>query len=91
MDDPSEACRAGKQTNPLGDGMWLVTQEVAAGTWQNSDSSQGCYWERLTGFSGELFDIIVNQFTFNPTIVTISSGDTGFHSDGCGVWTYTGP
>jgi hypothetical protein len=72
-------------------GTWLVNGEIAAGTWTNSDSSNGCYWERLSGFSGELADIIENEFTFNPTVVTISSSDTGFSTIDCGTWTYLGP
>jgi hypothetical protein len=74
-------------TAPLSNGTYFVGSEVAPGTWHNSDSSNGCYWERLSGFSGELGDIIANEFTFSPTIVTIGSGDVGFKTEDCGVWT----
>jgi hypothetical protein len=47
--------------------------------------SAGCYWERLWGFSGELGDIITNEFTYSQSIVTISSGDLGFRSERCGT------
>jgi hypothetical protein len=77
-------------TNPFGDGMWLVNSEIRAGLWKNSDSSNGCYWERLSGFSGEFDDIIANDFTSSQSIANIVSSDTGFHSDDCGVWTYIG-
>ena len=77
-------------TQSFGDGMYFVGGEIAAGTWRNSDSSGGCYWERLDGFSGSLGDIITNDFTFSQSIVAISSTDTGFHSDDCGTWTYLG-
>lgn len=83
--------QARQPTQSFSGGMFFVGSEVAAGTWQNSDSSGGCYWERLSGFSGRLSDIIANQFTFNPTVVTVSAGDAGFHSEDCGTWTYLGP
>lgn len=74
------------------DGMWFVNSEVAPGTWRNSDSSNGCYWERLSGFSGEITKhVITNDFTFSQSIVSISPSDVGFHSDDCGTWTYLGP
>lgn len=77
-------------TKAFGDGMWFVNSEIRPGLWKNSDSSNGCYWERLSGFSGEFRDIISDDFTYSPSIVNISSSDTGFHSDDCGVWTYQG-
>ncbi len=70
-------------------GVWIVGSEVAAGTWRNSTSVDGCYWARLSGFGGS--DIIENEFTFDPSIVTISASDTGFETEGCGTWTYVGP
>jgi hypothetical protein len=70
-------------------GVWIVGSEVAAGTWRNSTSVDGCYWARLSGFGGS--DIIENEFTFDPSIVTIAASDTGFETEGCGTWTYVGP
>jgi hypothetical protein len=77
------------QTAPFGDGTYIVGSDISAGTWRNSDSSAGCYWERLSGFHGTLDDILGNSFSNSLQIVTISPGDVGFHADGCGTWTKT--
>ena len=74
-------------TAPFGDGTYLVGVDIAPGTWRNDDSSGGCYWARLNGFSGTLDEIEANAFTYDPQIVTISSGDEGFFTEGCGTWT----
>ena len=71
-------------------GHFLVGSEISPGLWRNSDSSEGCYWERLTGFSWELADIIANSFSFTIQTVAIASGDVGFFSEGCGTWTKIG-
>ncbi len=70
----------------FGDGTWIVGAEVSPGTWRNSDSSGGCYWARLRGFSGELDDIIVNNFSDSIQTVTINPTDAGFSSERCGTW-----
>lgn len=69
----------------------MVGLEVAPGTWRNSDSSGGCYWERTSGFSGEFAEIIDNEFTYDPSVVTIRSSDAGFTTEDCGTWSYLGP
>ncbi len=71
-------------------GTFLVGTEVAAGTWRNSDSSEGCYWERLSGFSGEIDDVIANRFTYDIQTVSVASTDVGFSSARCGTWTKIG-
>jgi hypothetical protein len=78
-------------TSRFGDGSWFVGAEVAPGLWRNSDSSEGCYWERLSGFSWRLQDIIANEFSDSIQTVRIGGGDQGFHADGCGTWRYLGP
>ncbi|MDJ0499200.1 MAG: S8 family serine peptidase [Acidimicrobiia bacterium] len=82
--------RTPSPTSNFGGGAFLVGTEVAAGTWRNSNSSEGCYWERLSGFSGELSDIIANSFTFDIQTVTVMAGDVGFSSAGCGTWSKIG-
>jgi len=71
---------------PFGDGMYQVGSEVAPGTWRN-DSTPGCYWARLSGFSHETSQIVANNFGDDQQIVTIGSGDVGFEASGCGTWT----
>lgn len=70
----------------FGDGTFRVGIDIAPGTYRNSDSSQGCYWERLSGFGGTLDEIIANNFTRARQVVTISPSDAGFSSEGCGQW-----
>jgi hypothetical protein len=79
--------RRGFATN-ITPGMWLVGSQIAPGTYQIGGGA-GCYWERLRGFSGNVSDIIANNFSSTATVqfVTISGGDVGFNSDGdCGTW-----
>ena len=81
-------------TTPLTPGLWQVGSEAAPGTWRNAPTDTGCYWARLSGFSGELKDIIANDFIgdISQSIVTISASDVGFETDpACGIWTYLGP
>jgi hypothetical protein len=68
------------------DGVWKVGEEIAPGTYR-APRGGGCYWARLSGFSGDLDDIIANGgFSRNQTI-TIASSDAGFETNGCGDWT----
>jgi len=78
-------------TSSFGDGYYLIGTEVAAGLWRNSDSSQMCYWERLSGFGWSLQDIITNKLSTSIQTVQVKASDLGFHSEDCGVWTYLGP
>jgi hypothetical protein len=64
---------------------------VAPGLWRNNDSSESCYWERLSGFSWQLKDIIANEISNSIQTVRIGAGDVGFHASRCGTWRYLGP
>lgn len=77
-------------TAGFSDGDWVVGSEVAPGLWRNSDSSGWCYWERLSGFSWELGDIITNGLSYDIQTVRIEPEDRGFHALDCGTWTYLG-
>ncbi len=83
--------RTNSPTAGFSDGDWLVGTEVAPGLWRNSDSSDTCYWKRLSGFSWEFRDIIANGLADSIQTVQIDAGDTGFSSNRCGDWTYLGP
>jgi len=74
-------------TMPFGPGTWIVGSEIAPGKWRNSDSSDGCYWERLSTLARGPFSLIDNDFSKSIQIVEIKASDAGFHSEGCGTWT----
>ena len=71
----------------FGDGTWVVGSDIKAGTYRSSQTGSSCYWQRLSGFSGEFDDIIVNELTEAISVVEISSTDAGFSTEGCGTWT----
>ncbi|MFO1539111.1 MAG: hypothetical protein ACKOTZ_01500 [Chloroflexota bacterium] len=65
------------------DGVLIVGTDIAPGTYRTSGAD--CYWARLSGFSGDLDDIIANDLPGGPSIVTIGAGDRGFASRDCAV------
>lgn len=71
------------------DGTWLVGRDIQPGTYQaQPPAGSGCYWERLSGLSGTLDDIIANDFgSSGQVVVTILATDVAFNSNGCGTWT----
>jgi len=77
-------------TKNKGDGFYTVGEEIAAGTWRSTGGGGSCYWERLSGFSGDFGDIITNYFGSAGVTVTISSSDKAFKTEGCGTWEYIG-
>jgi putative cell wall-binding protein len=70
-----------------GNGTYRVGIDIPAGTYRTRSDNPGCYWKRLSGFSGSLDDIKANDLTDYHTIVTISAGDAGFSTEDCGTWT----
>jgi len=74
----------------FGDGYWKVNGDIQPGMWQ-STSATSCYWARLSGFGGELADILANDNASGATvIVQINAGDDGFQSSRCGTWSKIG-
>lgn len=71
------------------EGKWVVGVHIEAGTYQ-AEGGEGCYWERLSGVSGEFDDLTANDIPGGSAIVEISSGDYAFNSSGCGEWTLRG-
>jgi len=71
----------------FGDGTHVVGTDIAPGTYRNSSSSGGCYWERLSGFGGSMDEVIANEFTTIRQLVTIKETDVGFSAEDCGRWT----
>jgi hypothetical protein len=71
----------------FGDGTFVVGKDIKAGTYRTRRGSPGCYFARLKGFGGTVGDILSNDNTDDPAIVTIAASDKGFQSNGCGTWT----
>jgi len=84
--------RAGAKST-ITPGTWLVGAQLQSGTYQAS-ATTGCYWERVTNFTGTLSAIIANDFAGGPGLrqLSIASTDAGFTTTvECGTWTRVGP
>lgn len=66
-------------------GAWAVEFHIAPGRYR-AEGGDACYWERLSGFSGEVDDVIANDLPTGQPIVDIDDDDAGFRSAGCGTW-----
>lgn len=70
----------------FGNGTQIIGTDIPAGTYRTRLTNASCYWARLSGFGGTLDEIIVNNFTDGPEVVTIAPTDAGFESSGCAMW-----
>lgn len=73
-------------------GMWIVGAQITPGTYRAANSIQGCYWQRVSSFTGGADATIASAFVTSPGVqlVTIGSTDAGFSSNvECGTWTRT--
>lgn len=84
--EPKEADAA---RSTFANGIHLVGRDINPGTYQAPGGSL-CYWERLSGTSGEFDDLIANDLPSGTAIVTISGSDVAFKSEDCGTWTKIG-
>ncbi|WP_128970096.1 hypothetical protein [Rhodococcus opacus] len=66
------------------DGTYRVGIDINPGTYTATAPSR-CYWERNTG--GAQGDIIENELSSGPQVVTIAASDGTFETSRCGVWT----
>lgn len=71
----------------FGTGKKIVGTDIAPATYRTRSASAGCYYERLSGFGGTLSEILDNENTNGPAIVTITANDVGFNSARCARWT----
>lgn len=79
--------KLGKASSKAKDGTYVVGDQLRPGTYIASGGWDGCYWARLSGFSGRSGDIKENDFTYDYfNVVWISPNDRGFHTSGCGTW-----
>ena len=70
----------------FGDGMFLVGEDVAAGTYRSTGDGS-CTWSRLSGFGGSVGEVIASAVGVGPQEVVLRGSDKGFASSGCGGWT----
>lgn len=83
----STTITSGKKYAQFSDGNYKVGSDIKPGTYRTRSGSSGCYYERLKGFSGATSDIIANDNTDAPAVITIAPSDKGFTSNNCGTWT----
>ena len=58
------------------DGTWLVGEDISAGRYRAMTDGD-CYWERLSGLSGELDDIIANSVSNQQKWDTLGAERSG--------------
>ena len=68
------------------EGIHLVGSEIQPGRYI-ATGFQFCYWERLSGLSGEDDDIVANDIPGDRAIVAVLESDVAFNSYDCGRWT----
>ena len=69
------------------DGTYINHRQVAPGTYiADGIDGEVCFWSRLTGFDGDIFNRINLYASAGQAIATILKTDQGFRSFGCGTW-----
>ena len=77
-------------TQTITPGMWIIGAQITPGTYRAESSTAGCYWQRLSSFTGAVDAIIASAFVSSSGVqlVTISNTDAGFSATAeCGTWT----
>ena len=91
-DDDLTSCNESAGTFTAG--TYRVGTDIAPGRYESA-GSDGCYWERLSGLSGGLDDILANDFQnfSGPIVVDLLASDAAFSFDAdCGSFRpYTSP
>lgn len=74
----------------FGDGQWLVTRDIRAGTYETTvpAGSPGCTWERNASTDGTASSVLDSGAgaVAVKIVVTIKETDAVFQSQGCGNW-----
>jgi hypothetical protein len=73
-------------------GNWIVGAQLTPGTYRADTAAAGCYWRRLSNFTGAIDAIIASSISSSSgaQLVTIASTDAGFSTTTeCGTWTRT--
>ncbi len=67
-------------------GVLLVGSDIGSGTFRTRTASVGCYWARLAGTGGEIGEILANDNSDGPEVVTIGPKDAAFETHRCSEW-----
>jgi hypothetical protein len=73
----------------IGPGTFAVGRQLDPGRWR-SDGPDLCYWERLSGLTGTLGEVLASGTAPGPAEVQVLPTDVGFGSLGCGTWRRVG-
>lgn len=76
------------QTTKFADGTYLIGIDITAGTYETTDPTPMCHYEKLSGTrttNGKL-NIRSNGKPETSAKVSIDASDTAFMSTGCGTW-----
>lgn len=71
-------------------GMWIVGAQITPATYRAENSVAGCFWQRVSSFTGAIDAVIASAFVTSPGVqlVTIANTDAGFSANTeCGTWT----
>ncbi len=82
----ADTVKPAQPSTQIGDGEWRVGIDIAPGTYL-TPGTDSCYWQRSSGFSGTVDDILANDIPQGQAVVTILPSDVGFTSQRCGTWT----
>ncbi|MGA4943922.1 hypothetical protein [Streptomyces cinereoruber] len=91
---PTPTAKPGPATSFEGDGMYLVGEDIAAGTYKTAgpvedDLIPNCYWARHKDASGEFSSITANDNVKGQTRVTVNKGEY-LEVKGCQPWKKVG-
>lgn len=83
----AERHQANATTAGIGEGTWIVGQDIEPGRYQASAGSDGyCYWARLKDDTGDFDSILANDATSGRASVTLKASDGAFETSGCTPW-----
>jgi hypothetical protein len=69
----------------FGDGTYLVGTDIQPGLYR-TDGTTRCYWERLSGVSGDFDAILANESVDGQAYVEVFPTDVAFSTRRCGRW-----
>lgn len=70
----------------IGEGTFIVGEDIQPGRYKARAKDGFCYWARLKDDSGDFDSIIANNTTSGQASVTIKKSDGAFETSGCTPW-----